>query len=830
MRDTLTIIIAGYEDDIHKKLYAFNDGLCSRFEEVLFDDFSEMELCACWNDMVRARGFFADNLIGGVVAKRLVKGTKRKGFGNARSVRNVLESAVKSAMSRNDFDGVIIAQDVLGTDPSRNPKIQAILAEFDAKIGWSSVKQTVRQLVNICAQNYQKELLGQAPQPVFLNRMFLGNPGTGKTTCAEMYARLLKELKFLSVGTVVLATASDLIGQHVGESQTKTNALFKRADGKVLVIDEAYTLDDNQYGKQALDVIVERVQNAETDDRVVLLLGYEKQMLRMIDSQNPGLARRFPRDQAFVFEDYSEDELLEIFKASCNAHHVKRSIDVLEKASIVLEKQKRLGNFGNAGAVDVLIKAAIARASERGIGADSLILLPEDIEVHTPSSGLDPLSLLDSLFRIGQIKEKLVRLQNTLRLAMQEGGHMPEAGNFVFQGSPGTGKTTVARVMARILYQIGFLASDKVVETSALGLTGEYLGHTKKRVEEKIREARGGVLFIDEAYELGKGPYAEEAMTSLVAAMTDPEFRGTVFIIAGYVNEIDEMLNRNIGLKSRFDHFFNFEDWNPEDCRAYFKQQLAEKNFRVEEEVLDLLERYVSTLICLPGWGNGRDMSQIVKQVLSHRAHRVSSSVRLAAKEITCADVEGALQEMILSRQVRGSGVRVVKSSFPFNQASADFRPERPLESLRKIEGKLEDPLVSDGEEEKVVDGRDNGVTDHIWAELEAAKQRYYEEQRRVEEERIAEEKRQKELQEALARMAEAERQEALRKEQERIRELERRAQKLREEQQIKQRLRQLMKCPAGYEWFKCGNGWRCSGGSHFVSNEQLERQFTANN
>ena len=103
----------------------------------------------------------------------------------------------------------------------------------------------------VCGTNYQRELDGEKPLPVFLNRMFLGNPGTGKTTCAKLYGELLKNLGFLSSGDVVFKTAGDLGGSVVGEAQQKVLGVLQSAAGKVLVIDEAYNLNGSMYGKQA---------------------------------------------------------------------------------------------------------------------------------------------------------------------------------------------------------------------------------------------------------------------------------------------------------------------------------------------------------------------------------------------------------------------------------------------------------------------------------------------------------------------------------------------------------------------------------------------------
>ena len=173
---------------------------------------------------------------------------------------------------------------------------QDAVRELGEHIGWSRVKKTVKELVDLCSLNHQRQLEGLPEFPVLLNRMFLGNPGTGKTTCAFIYARLLAEMGLVSKGEVLVKSASDFIGDHVGQSQTNTKAILEEACGNVLIIDEAYAFDNQLYGKNVLDTIVEIVQDNDStgSDMAVLLVGYENPMLKMIQENNPGLLRRFP--------------------------------------------------------------------------------------------------------------------------------------------------------------------------------------------------------------------------------------------------------------------------------------------------------------------------------------------------------------------------------------------------------------------------------------------------------------------------------------------------------------------------------------------------------
>lgn len=206
-RDKLSIILAGYEDDMNQKLFSFNEGIKSRFDMVYFEDFNEKELKTIWEGQLKSRKFRSCDEASLVISKRLAKQAGRKGFGNARAVRKEVEKAINIAMGREDFDEkdlVIRIQDVMGESPLNNPKLKEVLHEIDEKIGWSAIKKSVAQMLDLCTKNHEKEMLGQKTLPIMLNRLFLGNPGTGKTTCAALYGRLLKELNILSVGNVFL--------------------------------------------------------------------------------------------------------------------------------------------------------------------------------------------------------------------------------------------------------------------------------------------------------------------------------------------------------------------------------------------------------------------------------------------------------------------------------------------------------------------------------------------------------------------------------------------------------------------------------------------------
>lgn len=493
-------------------------------------------------------------------------------------------------------------------------------------------------------------------------------------------------------------TAGDLGGSVVGESKQKTVALIENSRGKVLMIDEAYGLNDNLYGKQALDALVEKVQGTEADDIAVLLLGYEEQMIEMLNNQNPGLRRRFAPDQAFRFEDYSDAQLARILSDCCNAKNYRPSLEFREKAQKFLDMQRRSeSHFGNAGSVQNLLKAAVSKAtSSRKCSPDgSLRLEAEDIELPGDDSDGDLFTELGHLYQMEHVIEDLQKLKSQFDLADEEGEERPKLGHFVFSGAPGTGKTTVARSLGKILFRCGLIARPEVHETTGLKLTGDVVGSTKRVVEEALDKAKGGILFIDEAYELGNGAFGSEACSSLVEAMTNEDkYGGLVIVMAGYHADMQSMLDTNQGLKSRFKRFVNFPDWQPSDCKDYFQSMASRKNFSFEdpEQSMVIVEKGFKKLLPLKGWGNARDVTEFYESVLENRAQRLS---RMRAdgcdasldKVLSKDDIASAMEAMVNARMGAGGAVRKSDTNQdPFAELDKLYRMDKVKQKLQQLQ------------------------------------------------------------------------------------------------------------------------------------------------
>jgi ATPase family associated with various cellular activities (AAA) len=336
-----------------------------------------------------------------IAARRLSRSANRVGFANARSVRVMFESMQHAASLRQkqeqrapgwvpldpEYHSMTLTLiDLIGHHPV-HLYASPLVKELMAMTGLVDVKKSVRALIEITVTNYESELRGEEMLDVSLHRMFLGNPGTGKTTVAGLYGRILVSLGYLTNGEVEVVGASKLMGAAVGTTAKTVNDLMDNVRGKVLVIDEAYVLGspNSLYGKEALDTLVERVQGSPGEDFAVIMCGYADEMKTMLRDCNPGLKRRFKSDDAFMFADYSDEELAEIMVKRAQVQKVYVTQKLAESCvKNILAKQKAKQHFGNVGSVNNLLESAKEKMMQRYCGALITIFLDNPLTYTIP--------------------------------------------------------------------------------------------------------------------------------------------------------------------------------------------------------------------------------------------------------------------------------------------------------------------------------------------------------------------------------------------------------------------------------------------------------------
>eukprot|EP00198_Chlamydomonas_reinhardtii_P002822 XP_001692158.1 predicted protein [Chlamydomonas reinhardtii] len=652
-RGKLVVVLAGYKKPV-EELMAYNEGLPSRFvQEFTFADYSDEELFTIFKDLIDndpsmpdpAKRFkVADVKHLRIAARRLGRQRGTTGFGNARAVRNAYEQAQRRQSARvlkergagGGPDPLLLLRDDLLGPKHLDVSSCSALRELKAMRGLDAVKQAVDDLLGLIRTNAELEEQERPLKEVNLNRVFLGNPGTGKTTVAGLYGRVLRDLGLLSRGDVEVRVPADFMGTVLGESEQKTEAILEATKGRVLVIDEAYGLYSDAgrdpYKEAVVDTIVARVQGVPGDDRCVLLLGYEDQMREMLRKANPGLSRRFQLDAAWRFEDYGPEDLLAITREAAKKKGWALDEACLLAAVEALEAQRRKPNFGNAGAVNNLLSSAVLRMEARLrklTPAQRAAAAPVPDDFLPPRQGGDPKAIFDDLIGCREVLAKLREWQATI-LACQAIGRDPLASfelNFRFVGAPGTGKTTVARRVGLLFESLGLLATSEVVSCSASDFVTGYVNQASGKTREVFAKAVGGVLFIDEAYRLSPkkgGPFMQEALDEMVQLLTEPAYMGKmVVILAGYDNEIEELMSVNPGLKSRFSQRLHFPDFTPADAAQLLVLQLRkEYGLELGGGAVEALPGMAQELAAAPNWANGRDVGTWAKRVFAAYSSR----------------------------------------------------------------------------------------------------------------------------------------------------------------------------------------------------------------
>ncbi|NUT52074.1 MAG: AAA family ATPase [Saccharothrix sp.] len=482
------------------------------------------------------------------------------------------------------------------------PDTRDLWRRLDGMVGMGAVKDflTAHRHVLRAESALRAQGRGGDAEPTALHLVFSGNPGTGKTVVARMVAEFYRDLGLLRRANFVEARVEDLVSPNPAETARLTTAAVRRALDGVLFIDEAYRLTEDAYGqgRQAVDVLLTEMEN-HRDRLVVIIAGYPDRMADFIAS-NPGLSSRFPHGNRLVFPDFTPDELHAILLRQLEGHGVSCSPELVADLRTITGALHRTksADFGNARDMRELasriVRGWAGRTKPEPGDDDVPQATPDDIPAdHRPllarAQPIDVvLSELDAMIGLDGVKESLRGLAAVLQLRQLQGGGDVAPPHLLFVGSPGTGKTTVAKLMGKALASLGLLYKGHVVVATRGDLVGEYIGHTAPKTRAKVMEALDGVLLIDEAYELSPGgvgnDFGREAIGELITLMET--WRGRLVVVAaGYPEPMDRFVRANDGLHSRINERFVFADYTVPELRSIFVLMVEEKGYRMEPSV-----------------------------------------------------------------------------------------------------------------------------------------------------------------------------------------------------------------------------------------------------
>jgi SpoVK/Ycf46/Vps4 family AAA+-type ATPase len=525
-----------------------------------------------------------------------------------------------------------------------------LLTELEGLVGLSEVKREVATLVRLHQMAARRSAVGLPAPPLSRHLVFTGAPGTGKTTVARLYGRILAELGVLSTGQLVEVGRHDLVASVVGGTALKTAERFQEALGGVLFIDEAYTLSAGasggpDFGREAIDTLVKLMED-HRDEIVVIVAGYTDEMRKFLAS-NPGLGSRFSR--VIEFANYSPADLVTIVEGQCRAHDYRLEFETRAALEAYFEQMPRDAAFGNGRSARKVFEEMVGRQAYRlaekpdATPVDMTRLLPEDLG-ELPGGGVgagagtddterveELLTELQQMVGLDEVKREvgnMVDLLASSRQRMAAGLPAPSLSrHLIFAGPPGTGKTTVARLYGSILTALGVLARGQVIEVGRADLVGEYVGHTAQRTTAAFDRARGGVLFIDEAYTLssqaGSGAdFGREAIDTLVKLMEDHRDE-VVVIAAGYDGEMAKFLDANPGLSSRFSHRVRFADYTTDELVTIVSQHAAVAGYELSSATVAALRTHFAVVPRGPSFGNGRYARQVLDGAVTRHAKRM---------------------------------------------------------------------------------------------------------------------------------------------------------------------------------------------------------------
>lgn len=497
------------------------------------------------------------------------------------------------------------------------------LEEIDALIGLKNVKDWINEWTSSRKENGMARAYPESSSRFFpgdensiknglvLNIVFTGKPGTGKSTLAKQIGRLYYELGLLPRGHLVQCSAANLVSQNVGGTAPLVRQRVMEAMGGVLMIDEAYALTKNDFGKEAIDQLVNEMTQYAGQFAVVIC-GYESPMKAFL-AANQGLASRFAT--SLHLEDYNPTEMGDIFRKFMrepdeNGMTAVMSESLEEKFPHFCDNwaNDHDNKWGNAREASTLLmnmkRRAIARMRSAGQNPENntIVLTEEDIpsaqEKHLkrkPQNANEIIQELNKTIGLQNVKDRLIAIAQGIGWDVTD----PTAGRYIFHGPPGTGKTHMARHFCNLLFRLGIIKRNHVYEVSAKQLChpdpefdyGKRNGETpsiSEILEAAFENAKGGVIFIDEAPQLLDDDRGRSVLRALVPIVDRPDiYETTCVILAGYTDRITCMLRDDDGLNRRFPmaNRIRFDNYSAEELTqltAHFaksKKHIADSEF-----------------------------------------------------------------------------------------------------------------------------------------------------------------------------------------------------------------------------------------------------------
>lgn len=560
--------------------------------------------------------------------------SKESNFKNLNFVEEIYQKTLKNFFESNS-DSITIE---LLPQTKDNISIDETMKEIDKLIGMKKIKTELRNLSKYLNFNKRLEKINGITKTLNLHMVFSGNAGTGKTTVARLLADILYNMGYIEERKITEITPKDLIGEYLGQTAPKARRTIENALGGVLFIDEAYSLvstssSKSNYGSEAIVELLKCMEDYQ-EKLVIIFAGYHDEMNDFINL-NPGLKSRIR--YYFDFEDYNEDELIQILYLKLNKLNLTISDEAVKTLKRIISFNMKATNFGNGRYVDNLINNLLVKHSLNLSDNDDTNLMNitiNDVNLLSETNELnvnDVFKDLDKLIGLENVKYELKQLVDYLQYnkKMEKYNIYPKDINLhmVFSGNAGTGKTTVARLLSNIFYSLGYIPENRLTEVTAKDLTGEYLGQTAPKVRRQVENALGGVLFIDEAYSLtqNNNGYSGEAIAELLVCM-EKYYDRLIIVFSGYEKEMKDFINTNPGLKSRIGKHFVFEDYSADELTEILLGLIKDNYLKITDKAIEKFKEIASNALKIKNFGNGRYVRNTFDKILIKHSTNTKNS------------------------------------------------------------------------------------------------------------------------------------------------------------------------------------------------------------
>ena len=643
---------------------------------------------------------------------------KDETFGNGHLATKTSEDIFTQFISRGADAKQVEKDDIKGYVPEER-SVEDILKDLDSFIGMDEVKSAVKEMAYSVQNAMQRAERGLGEQEKMSMHIILtGNPGTGKTTIARKLGEILASIGYLDSGHVVEVDRAKMVSPYQGETPKVVDRLCDKAKGGILFVDEAYTLaplsasgDRDNQGAQALEKLMKRME----DDRgqfIVIAAGYRTEMENLF-RVNPGFRSRF--NYFLDIKDYSPEQLFEIMQvfAKSKKYIFSKDAEELTRKMITEMYNSRDKDFANGRTMRTLFDQICKKQAQRLQGVDIssmsneelMTINKEDIPYEAPQSVNvgDCLQKLDGLVGLKAVKKEISNLTAFLNLQIRRGETQTFQGkHYVFTGNPGTGKTTVARIMADIFKTLGVVSRGQLVEADRAKLVAGYAGQTAIKTNQLVDQALGGVLFIDEAYTLKSSDgdtFGAEAIDTLLKRLEDD--RGKfICIVAGYTDQMHDFIDTNPGLKSRFTQTIHFDDYTPDELTEIFLHLAQDKNFTIDDDTRAAIHRQFEQLYLRrdKNFGNAREARRIFNEAVERQSQRLVKLMNdpgfqekdmysLTKDDLPMAQSEAARPlDEVLNELDEFIGMRSVKNSIRRLAVQSMFMKQRAAMGAGKVQ------------------------------------------------------------------------------------------------------------------------------------------------